>query len=247
MSSDSGGVLIVIPTYNERENLPQLVRDLMTHEAYRVMVVDDGSPDGTGGVADRLALEFPGRVDVRHRTGIRGLGRSYVEGLGLALRTKADVICQMDADLSHDPKCLPDLVAATNSFDVVIGSRYVPGGAIVNWPRRRKLLSRAANRYVRAGTRLRVHDCTSGFRSWRRDALARLPLEECRTDGYSFLVEMLCVASLEGLRIAERPITFIERRHGQSKLSPSVIMESAITPWRFAGRTSPKDAAGGGP
>ena len=242
MSCGSGGVLIVVPTYNERENLPPLVRGVMTRDGYRVTVVDDDSPDGTGGIADMLTDEFPGRVDVLHRTGSRGLGRSYVEGLGRALCTSADVICQMDADLSHDPKCLPDLVAATTRFDLVIGSRYVPGGEIVNWPLRRKMLSSAANRYIRAVTGLRVLDCTSGFRSWRRDALARLPLEELWSDGYSFLVEMLCTASSRGLRIGEHPITFVERRRGRSKLSTRVLIESAITPWRFAGRASPRDA-----
>ena len=175
-----------------------------------------------------------------HRTARRGLGRSYIDGIKQAIHGPFDVICQMDADFSHDPRHLPDLIAATADADVVIGSRYVPGGAIVNWPRRRLLLSRAANIYIRSVTRLSPRDCTSGYRCWRRDALARLPLDRFISDGYSFLVEMLFVASGQGSRIAEVPITFVERRAGESKLSRAVLLESAITPWRLAatrGRT----------
>lgn len=246
MSQGSKSVLIVTPTYNERENLPLLVGQIMALDGYSVMVMDDGSPDGTGEVADALADEFPGRVQVVHRTGPRGLGRSYVDGLQRAVQTDADVVCQMDADLSHDPKYLPDLVAATDDFDLVIGSRYIPGGDIVNWPRRRKLLSAWANRYIRGVTWLQAHDCTSGFRGWRREALSRVPLAESRTDGYAFLVEMLCAAAALGLTIGERPITFVERRHGESKLSASVLFESVTTPWRCAfaaGRASARSQA----
>jgi dolichol-phosphate mannosyltransferase len=144
-----------------------------------------------------------------------------------------DVICQMDADLSHDPRQLPDLIAASADADVVIGSRYIPGGAVVNWPLRRKILSRVANTYIRGVTRLSARDCTSGYRCWRRAALASLPLDRFFSDGYSFLVEMLFVASRRGCRIAEVPITFVERREGESKVSRAVLMESAITPWRL--------------
>jgi hypothetical protein len=139
----------------------------------------------------------------------------------------------MDADFSHDPDRLPDLIAATSDADVVIGSRYVPGGAIVNWPLRRKLLSRFANTYIRQVTRLSARDCTSGYRCWRRPALASLPLDEFFSDGYSFLVEMLFVAARRGCRIAEVPITFVERREGESKVSRAVLLESAVTPWRL--------------
>ena len=241
MNEGSKSVLVVVPTYNERENLPLLVREIMTRERYRVMVMDDGSPDGTGEVADELADEFPDRVEVVHRTGPRGLGRSYIDGFQRAVNTDADVICQMDADLSHDPKCLPDLVAATEYFDLVIGSRYIPGGDIVNWPMRRRLLSSWANRYIRGVTRLQVRDCTSGFRSWRREALCRMPLAESCTDGYAFLVEMLCTAAGRRLTIGERPITFVERRHGESKLSSAMLFESIVTPWRFAFQKSSKE------
>jgi dolichol-phosphate mannosyltransferase len=139
----------------------------------------------------------------------------------------------MDSDLSHDPRHLRDLIAATAQADVAIGSRYIPGGAIVNWPLRRKLLSRFANTYIRLVTRLTPHDCTSGYRCWRREALAALPLDQFGANGYSFLVEMLFAASAAGLTFAEVPITFVERRLGESKLSQAVLVESAITPWRL--------------
>ena len=225
--------LIVVPTFNERANLPTLVAGLMRHPNVKVMVVDDQSPDGTGDVADALAREHVGRVEVMHRTDRRGLGRSYIDGIRTAIREPVDVVCQMDADLSHDPASLPDLVAATDRADVVIGSRYIPGGRIVNWPLRRRVLSRFANAYIRIVTRLRARDCTSGYRCWRREALAALPLDRFISDGYSFLVEMLYVASRRGCRIGEVPITFVERRQGESKLSRAVLLESAITPWRL--------------
>ena len=225
--------LVVVPTFNERANLPTLVAGLMRHPNVKVMVVDDQSPDGTGDVADALAREHVGRVEVMHRTDRRGLGRSYIDGIRKAIREPVDVVCQMDADLSHDPASLPDLVAATDRADVVIGSRYIPGGRIVNWPLRRRVLSRFANAYIRIVTRLRARDCTSGYRCWRREALAALPLDRFISDGYSFLVEMLYVASRRGCRIGEVPITFVERRQGESKLSRAVLLESAITPWRL--------------
>ena len=225
--------LVVVPTYNERDNLPLLVDGLMQHANVRLLVVDDQSPDGTGDLAEALAREHPGRISVLHRTANRGLGRSYIDGIKLALREPVDVICQMDADLSHDPAQLPALIEGAARGDVVIGSRYVPGGAIVNWPKRRQLLSRFANTYIRTVTRLDAHDCTSGYRCWRREALAALPLDRFISDGYSFLVEMLFVASRRGCRIVEVPITFVERRLGESKLSRAVIVESAVTPWRL--------------
>ena len=232
--------VVIIPTYNERENLPTLVEALLRHEGVRVLVVDDQSPDGTGEVADDVARRNPGRVEVLHRTTKRGFGRSYIDGIRLAIASGADLICQMDADFSHDPARLPDLLAAADRADVVIGSRYVPGGAVVNWPRRRLLLSRFANMYVRAITHVKARDCTSGYRCWRREALASLPLDQFVSDGYSFLVEMLFIASRQGRRIAEVPITYVERREGQSKMSRGVILESAITPWRLI--ASPKTA-----
>jgi dolichol-phosphate mannosyltransferase len=227
-------VLVIVPTYNERLNLPRLVPAILRHAGYRIMIVDDGSPDGTGQVADELAREWPGRIDVVHRQGRRGLGRSYVDGMRKALANgQADLICQMDADLSHDPEYLPALVAGAAEHDLVIGSRYLHGISVVNWPLRRIMLSTAANWYIRAITGLRPRDCTSGFRCWRREALMRLPLDQVISDGYAFIVETLYEASRRGCRIGEVPIIFIERREGESKMSRRVIVESLIAPWRL--------------
>jgi dolichol-phosphate mannosyltransferase len=225
--------LVVVPTYNERENLPVLVRGVLAHDGLRMLVVDDNSPDGTGAVADALAAAHPGRLEVLHRTGPRGLGRSYVDGLRRALETDADLILQMDADLSHDPVYLPALTAAAADHDLVLGSRYLHGVSVVNWPLHRIVLSTFANRYIRFVTGLAPADCTGGFRCWRREALARIPLERVASAGYAFLVEMLYRAAQNGSRIGEVPIIFIERRQGQSKISRAVLLESLITPWRL--------------
>lgn len=237
MTSPNGApgkaALVIVPTYNERENLSPLIEGLLAHANVRVMVVDDQSPDGTGEVADAVARARPDRVQVMHRKGKRGLGRSYIDGIAKALTEPVDLICQMDADFSHDPARLPALIDAARHADVVIGSRYIPGGAVVNWPVRRLLLSRFANFYVHLITRMTARDCTSGFRCWRREMLAQLPLDTFVSDGYSFIVEMLYAASIRGARIAEVPITYVERRVGQSKMSKGVILESAITPWRL--------------
>jgi dolichol-phosphate mannosyltransferase len=224
---------VVIATYNERENLEGLVRAVLQHAGYRVIVVDDDSPDGTGALADELAAAFPGRISVIHRTGARGLGRSLVAGLQHALESGADLISQMDADFSHDPKYLPDMAAAAADSDLVLGSRYLRGISVVNWPLHRIVLSSLANRYIRAITGLEVRDCTTGFRCWRREALARLPLEGLISDGYAFLVEQLHLARRIGCRVREVPIIFVERREGASKISSSVLLESAIVPWRL--------------
>ena len=232
--------LVIVPTFNERDNLPVLAESLMTFPNVSLLVVDDRSPDGTGDLADDLARRYPGRIDVLHRTERPGLGRSYIDGIRLALARPdpLDVICQMDCDLSHDPKQLPDLLAAVERADVVIGSRYVPGGRVVNWPLRRRFLSRFANIYIHAITRLAARDCTSGYRCWRRETMAALPLDRFGSDGYSFLVEMLYAAAANGCRIAEVPITFVERRLGESKLTGGVLLESAATPWRVVASRS---------
>jgi len=227
-------VLVVVPTYNERENLAVLARGVLAHDGFRMLVVDDASPDGTGDLADGLRVEYPGRIDVLHRTGQRGLGRSYVEGLQRALASdSADLICQMDADLSHGPEYLPALAAAAREHDVVIGSRYLNGVSVVNWPLHRIFLSAFANKYIRAVTQLTPKDCTSGFRCWRRDALRKLPLDRMVSDGYAFLVEMLFEAARRGCRIGEVPIIFVERQQGYSKVSTGVLLESLIVPWRL--------------
>jgi dolichol-phosphate mannosyltransferase len=226
--------LVVLPTYNERLNLERVTEGIMAHDGARLLVVDDHSPDGTGDLADALAIRYRGRIEVMHRTGPRGLGLSYIDGLRHALQTDADVICQMDADLSHNPTYLPALVGATKEFDLVIGSRYLGDTvSVVNWPMHRIMLSAFANRYIRLVTGLRPFDCTSGYRAWRREALARLPLHEPRTSGYAFLTEMLFEAGRRGCRIGEVPIVFVERQEGYSKLSKKVLAESLLTPWRL--------------
>jgi dolichol-phosphate mannosyltransferase len=231
-------VLIVTPTYNERDNLPVLAAGILKYDGTRMLVVDDGSPDGTGAVADALAAQHPGRIEVMHRTGPRGLGRSYVDGLLHAIREgRAEFICQMDADLSHNPEYLPDLVDAAATHDLVIGSRYLRGVSVVKWPLHRIFLSAFGNRYIRFITSLAASDCTSGYRCWRREALARMPIADMVSDGYSFLVEMLYEAQRRGLRIGEVPIIFIERRLGQSKLSGNVLLESLLMPWRLVFRS----------
>jgi dolichol-phosphate mannosyltransferase len=226
----------MIPTYNERDNLPVVVAALLHIPHVAVLVVDDGSPDGTGDVADALVGESDGRVSVLHRTGPRGLGRSYIDGMRTALDTDATHICQMDADLSHDPADVPRLLEAGAHADLVIGSRYVPGGRVENWPRRRAILSAFANWYARAITGLSIKDSTSGFRCWRREALQRLPLHQIVSNGYAFQVELAWEAASAGCRITEVPITFVERRRGASKLSGRVLVESALVPWRLAAR-----------
>ena len=228
--------LVIVPTYNERDNLPALLEQLLMLDGLRILVVDDSSPDGTGRVADEYAAANRSRVQVLHRTGKRGLGRSYIDGMYLALRTDATHICQMDADLSHNPVDVPRLIAATEQAEFAIGSRYVPGGRIENWPARRRMLSAFANRYIRAITKLTIRDCTSGFRCWRREALEQLPLASIRSDGYAFIVELAWEASKAGFRCGEIPITFVERRRGASKLSTRVIVESVILPWRLVAR-----------
>jgi dolichol-phosphate mannosyltransferase len=238
MAESTLSIVVVVPTYNERDNLPVLAEAILARPNYRLLVVDDRSPDGTGEVADALARQHAGRIEVLHRTGRRALGLSYIDGLQRALGSGAELIVQMDADLSHDPAYLPALVDATAKYDLVIGSRYLTGVSVVNWPLHRIFLSAFANRYVRAVTGLSPADCTSGFRCWRREALARVPLTSVVSNGYAFLVEMLFEAARRGCRIGEVPIIFVERRVGQSKVSGRVLAESLIVPWRlrFGGR-----------
>jgi glycosyltransferase involved in cell wall biosynthesis len=226
-------ILIVVPTYNEHENLPRLAEALLRFDDFTVLVVDDGSPDGTGEQADRIAAESGGRLHVMHRRGQRGLGRSYIDGFQEALRLGATRVVQMDADFSHDPNEVMRLIDATGAADLAIGSRYIPGGTLHNWPWHRVALSAFANRYVRAITGVPVNDCTSGFRCWRSDLLARVPLVRIASEGYAFQVEMAWHASNAGARIVEVPITFVERTRGSSKLSGRVIVESAVMPWRL--------------
>jgi dolichol-phosphate mannosyltransferase len=229
-------VLIIIPTYNERDNLPVLARQILDQHPYQVLVVDDQSPDGTGTVADGLARDYSGRLHVMHRSGPRGLGLSYLDGFRWALASGADLICQMDADLSHDPKYLPDLIAAAADHDLVLGSRYLNGISVVNWPLRRIILSSFANAYVRAITGLITRDSTSGYRCWRRATLAGLDLERFLSHRYAFMVETVFEVARRGGQVGEVPIIFIERRQGASKMSGRVLLESMVMPWRLVWR-----------
>jgi dolichol-phosphate mannosyltransferase len=225
--------LVIVPTYNERANLPELVRGLMDVPELGVLIVDDASPDGTGQLADEIAAARRDRISVLHRRGPKSFSLSYIDGIRAALDRGASFICQMDADLSHDPADVPRLLTAAGSADLVIGSRYIPGGRIENWSIRRRFLSSFANRYVRGVTGLSIRDCTSGFRCWQRGALLRMPLDQIVSDGYAFLVELLWVAKAAGCLTSEVPITFTERREGASKMSAHMIVESAWLPWRL--------------
>ena len=240
----AGMIAIVMPTYNEATNVGPVVSAVLAHvPAATVIVVDDDSPDGTGAALDALAA-VDGRIVPIHRRARRGYGRSCVEGLQRALSLGATRVVQMDADFSHDPAAIPELLRASADYDLVIGSRYVDGVRVLNWPLRRLLLSGLANRYVRAITGLRLRDVTSGFRCWRREAVERLALDRVRSDGYAFLVELTYLTSRAGLRIGEVPITFTERVDGVSKMSRRVILESALMPWRLVlGRTPRRKGA----
>jgi dolichol-phosphate mannosyltransferase len=226
--------LVLIPTYNEKDNIPILVADLMALPGVHVLVLDDQSPDGTGKVADELGQRFPGRVQCLHRSGPRGLGVSYLDGFHRAIESDFDFVGQMDADLSHDPKYLPAMIeAAAKGADLVIGSRYLNGISVVNWPLRRIILSQFANFYIRTVTGLHLRDITTGYRCWRRTSLAKLPLDRIVSDGYAFLLDITFMAAGAGLKIEESPIIFIERRQGASKLSSGVLLESLLTPWKL--------------
>ncbi|HSQ79333.1 MAG TPA: polyprenol monophosphomannose synthase, partial [Candidatus Bathyarchaeia archaeon] len=223
-------VLVVLPTYNERENLSLMAGTLLALplEGLRLLVVDDDSPDGTGRVADGLAAAEPARVAVLHRRGRKGLGLAYREGFRRALDEGASSIVQMDADFSHDPADVPRLVERLSTCDVAVGSRYAPGGSIDDlWSRGRRTLSRSANAYARTILRLRTRDATAGFKAWRREALAAVDLGRIRSNGYLFMVEMAYVCERLGLDVCEVPIHFSERRAGRSKMCLKAKTEAA--------------------
>lgn len=233
-------VTVVVPTYNEVENLPVLVRGLLELglPGLEILVVDDGSPDGTGDVADRLAAGDR-RVKVLHRQVKDGLGRAYVAGMTQALAGGAEFVVQMDADLSHPIAAVPEMIGVLMSTgaDLVIGSRYVTGGQVdTEWGAHRKLLSAWANFYVRAVLGIRIKDVTAGFKIWRRSALEAVDLGSVRSNGYSFQVEMHHRATRRDLVIVETPISFAERRAGTSKMSVATQWESAVLPWRLRRR-----------
>jgi dolichol-phosphate mannosyltransferase len=229
----SGRSLVIIPTYNEAENIEHVLgRVRAAVPAADVLVVDDGSPDGTGDLADKVAA-VDDQVTVLHRTEKRGLGAAYLAGFERGLQHGYDVLVEMDADGSHLPEQLPRLLDALADADLVLGSRWVPGGRVVNWPRRRELLSRGANTYARLALGLSLHDSTAGFRAFRRATLQKIDLASVNSQGYCFQVDLARRTVAAGLRVAEVPITFVEREHGYSKMSADIVREALlrVTQW----------------
>ena len=224
------GVWVILPTYNEAGNLgPISAAILEALPAATLLVVDDGSPDGTGHLADELAGRDP-RIQVRHRTAKQGLGRAYLDGFGVALAGGAEVVVQMDADWSHDPATLPSLVApvASDRADLVIGSRYVRGGGVVDWGLGRRIISRGGSLFARMVLALGPHDLTGGFKAWRAATLAAIPFDGIHAGGYVFQIEMTFRASRRGARVTEIPIVFRDRRVGQSKMSRKIVLEALV-------------------
>jgi dolichol-phosphate mannosyltransferase len=233
-----GQVLVVMPTYNEADNLEVIIERLRNAApSVDVLVADDNSPDGTGAMADRLAAEDP-QVHVLHRPGKEGLGAAYVAGFGWARDRGYDAVVEMDADGSHAPEDLPRLLDAAAGADVVIGSRFAPGGRVVNWPWRRQVLSRSGNFYIRLALGMPVYDATGGYRVYRVPALDKIDFESVLSQGYSFQVELSRRAHRAGFRMAEVPITFTERERGASKMSALIIVEALlrVTLWGFQDR-----------
>ena len=231
-------VAVIVPTYNERENIESLVTQLLAlPTAVRVIVVDDNSPDGTGAIADRLAAESDGRMGVIHRAGKLGLGTAYVAGFKRALAEEADLICTMDADFSHNPRYIPAMVDKVGrGYDLVIGSRYVRGGGASGCTFDRKLLSWGANAFARTMLGLHAHDTTAGFRCYRREILQEMDLDGIKASGYSFLIEMLYRVQRRGWRVGEVPIVFENRRLGTSKISRTEVVRAMHTVLRLAWR-----------
>lgn len=223
--------LVVVPTYNERENLPAIVpRILATDPRLDVLVVDDGSPDGTGAIADEIAAAEP-RVHVLHRTAKQGLGRAYLAGFHWALERDYAWVFEMDADFSHDPKYLGDFLDAAEQADLVLGSRYARGVNVINWPMSRLLLSWFANKYVRWITGLPLTDATGGFKCFRRTVLEAIPLDRVQSNGYAFQIEMSYRAWKKGFRLAEIPIVFVDRVEGTSKMNKRIVREAVWMVW----------------
>lgn len=224
--------LVLLPTYNESENLPRIVPLILAQDArLEVLVIDDNSPDGTGRLADEMA-ETELRVHVLHRQAKEGLGRAYLAGFGWALEHGYDLVFEMDSDFSHDPRYLREFIAAaTKDADLVIGSRYKKGVNVINWPMSRLLLSYFANVYVRWITRLPLTDATGGFKCFRREVLAALPLDQVRSNGYAFQVEMSYRAWRKKFRVVEVPIIFVDRVEGTSKMNKAIVREAVWMVW----------------
>ena len=229
------GTWVVLPTYDEAENLPGIAAAILEHlPAATLLVVDDGSPDGTGELADRMAADDP-RIRVRHRPAKAGLGRAYLDGFRVALDGGATSVIQMDADWSHDPAALPCLLApiTDGTADLVIGSRYVKGGRVLDWGIGRRLVSRGGSLFARTVLALAPHDLTGGFKAWRAATLAAIPFDGVHAGGYVFQIEMTHRASRAGARVTEVPITFQDRRVGRSKMSRKIIVEALIVVLRL--------------
>ena len=225
--------IVVIPTYNERDNIEMLVRQILSQsDSLETMVVDDNSPDGTGDIVDRMAADNP-RVHVLHRAGKMGLGSAYREGFREALERGADFVMEMDADFSHDPCMLPLFLESMNHYDVVIGTRYLNGVSVVNWPIRRLILSYCANVYTRLITGLTISDCTGGFKCFRRAVLESIDLDSIKSDGYSFQIEMNYRCVEKGFSVGEIPIIFIDRHAGTSKMSKKIMLEAVLMVWKL--------------
>lgn len=226
--------LVIVPTYNERENLPRLVPMILAQDPrLDVLIIDDASPDGTGEIADQLAADSE-RVHVLHRAGKLGLGTAYLAGFRWGLERGYDWLFEMDADFSHDPAHLPQFLEALQTYDVVLGSRYLGGRVtVVNWPIARLLLSYYANVYARFVTGLPVADATGGFKAFRRDVLAAIDLDRVESEGYAFQIEMSMRAWKKGFRIAEIPIVFVDRTLGESKMSKKIIREAVWKVWKL--------------
>jgi dolichol-phosphate mannosyltransferase len=221
------GAWLILPTYNEAENIEPIVRAAreQLRPGDRILVVDDNSPDGTGRIADRLAQELEG-VDVLHRPGKQGLGRAYLAGFRHALDGGADLVLEMDSDFSHDPSDLPRLIAAADHADLVLGSRYVPGGSVTDWGLLRRLVSRGGSWYARVVLGVNVRDLTGGFKCFRRSMLEALDLESVHADGYGFQIELTYRAIKAGFKVDEIPIVFRDRRVGQSKMNARIALEA---------------------
>src|SRR6266516_3854764 len=223
--------VVVIPTYNEAENLERLVEMVLAQGPFDVLVVDDNSPDGTGAIAGALGDRYPGRVVVLHRPAKQGLGTAYRAGFGYALARGYAYLFEMDADFSHDPKALPQLRAALNKADMVLGSRYVRGGATANWTFARQLLSRCGSLYAALVLGLPFHDLTGGFKGFAARVLQSLDLDAIQSNGYAFQIEVTYRAYRSGFRIVEYPITFVDRRLGKSKMRPGIVTEALRIVW----------------
>jgi len=225
--------LVIIPTYNERENLPELMRRIFAEGLpLEVLIIDDNSPDGTGEAADALAAADP-RVHVMHRPGKMGLGSAYVSGFRYAIEHDYDAVFEMDADFSHNPDSLPEFLRELENADLVVGSRYLHGVTVVNWPLKRLILSYLANVYSRVITGMPIKDATGGFKCFRRQVLESLDLSRVKSDGYGFQIEINFKAWRKGFRIREIPILFVDRRAGESKMSRRIVWEAAWMVWRL--------------